>query len=383
MEYHLKNSTLSVRVICAVLFLVFTFLYLFDYQADILAVTQHVLSKGQTHYNRAVGAILITLVLWLIQIGVFAASKLKSYFHALTYLPSLLLLGVITDVSPQVDTECYLGHWLWGFPLLMVGYAGLVWLAKQFETIHAQDHGQSGIRLMWVNLLIMVLLMLMTCCIGCTAKVFHHRMKLEMALLNRHPEIVSKVGDDEQKTDSSLTFLRIWCLSKTHQLGESLFEYPLVGGSDAMLPNGSSVKLMMVPEKWLYKELGVVFTTKLKPIDYLIKLHENRWATPLSHDWLLCAFLLDGDLDHFVEALPKYYNIKKSLPKHYEEALVLYTHLKSQPRIIYHEAVMDADYEDYQDMRSKAPNAQLRYSTLRDSYGKTYWFYYHNILKKQ
>lgn len=33
-------------------FLLFTFLYLFEYQADVLAVTQHVLAHGVTHYNR-------------------------------------------------------------------------------------------------------------------------------------------------------------------------------------------------------------------------------------------------------------------------------------------------------------------------------------------
>ncbi|MBM6993433.1 MAG: hypothetical protein I3J02_09260 [Prevotella sp.] len=379
MVYNMKNGTLSVRVICVVLFLVFTFLYLFDYQADILAVTQHVLSKGQTHYDRTIGAFLITFMLWLVQIAVYASTKLNSYFHALTYMPSLLLLGILTDITPHLEHESYLGNWLWIFPLLMVCFAGLAWFGRQFESIHMQDKGPVLIKLLWVNLLTMVVLMLMTCGIGCSGKEFHYRMKMESALLAHHPEQAISLGITEQKTDSSLTFLRIWSLSKTHQLGEVLFEYPLVGGSDAMLPNGTSVKLMMVPEKNLYKDLGVVFTKKLRPKEYLEKLHENRWATPLSHDWLLCAYLLDGDLDHFVETLPRYYKITSSLPKHYKEALILYTHLKNQPKLVYHDEVMDADYEDYQDLRRKNRNPQLQYSVLHDSYGKTYWFYYHNL----
>ena len=48
------------RVMCAILFLCFSFLYLYEYQADVLAVAQHVLSDGQTHYNRTIGAVLIT-----------------------------------------------------------------------------------------------------------------------------------------------------------------------------------------------------------------------------------------------------------------------------------------------------------------------------------
>lgn len=44
-----------VKVICAILFCVFTFSYLFFYQADILRVTQHIASGGQTFYVPWVG----------------------------------------------------------------------------------------------------------------------------------------------------------------------------------------------------------------------------------------------------------------------------------------------------------------------------------------
>jgi hypothetical protein len=41
-----KNSTVIMMVICTIVFMVFTFCYLFFYQNDILAVEQHVLSWG-------------------------------------------------------------------------------------------------------------------------------------------------------------------------------------------------------------------------------------------------------------------------------------------------------------------------------------------------
>lgn len=382
MAYAPKNSTLSVRVICAVLFYIFTFLYLFGYQYDILAVAQHELSGGQTHYDRWIGAILITLVLGLLQMGVYALSKLRTYFHALTYLPSLLLLGVITDVGPDIVHGHYIGHWVWGYPLCMVAYTGVVWFGRQFETIHAQEHGPTYLRVLWINLLTMVVASLVTCGIGCTDKVFHYRMRLETALLEQRPGAVSKVGISEQKNDSSLTFLRIWCLSKTSGLGEKLFEYPLTGGSDAMLPNATSVRLLRVPEEKLYKDLGIVFNKKFPAKDYLVRLHAIRRATPLAHDWLLCAYLLDGDLDGFVRTLPRYYDVKKQMPKHYKEALILYTHLRNQPRLVYHDEVMDADFEDYQSLRRQTPDVRRRDVVLRDNYGKTYWFYYYNLTKE-
>ena len=85
------------RVTCAIFFLLFTIVYLYCYQADILAVAQHVLSHGATHYNPVIGTFIITLVLWLIQFGIYKFTGLCRRGHALTYVPSLLLLGIITD----------------------------------------------------------------------------------------------------------------------------------------------------------------------------------------------------------------------------------------------------------------------------------------------
>ena len=87
-----KDGTgIIMRLVCAIFFILFTTLYLNKYQPDILAVTQHVLSHGATHYNNVVGTILITLTLWLIQVAIYAGTRLNHRAHALTYLPSMLL----------------------------------------------------------------------------------------------------------------------------------------------------------------------------------------------------------------------------------------------------------------------------------------------------
>ncbi len=377
MSKNTKNGTTIMRVICAIFFLLFTFLYLFNYQADILSLVQHVLSHGATHYERTIGAILITLVLWLIQIGVYALTRLNRYAHALTYFPSFLLLAVLTDVTPNILHESYLGHWVWGFPLLLVIYAGVVWICRQLETLEQQGN-MIGVfsRNVWLNLLGMVAMSVMVVFIGCSDELFHYRMRIENDLSDGRYEHATQVGIKEETTDSSLTMLRIWALSENNCLGDRLFEYPLVGGSDAMMPNGSSVQLMMVPEIKLYKYLGAVFTQKLSPKTYLEKLHAAGKAKPAAHDWLLCAYLLDGELDKFVTTLEKYDSIGDHLPKHYREALILYAHQRSHPRVVYHHSVMDADFKDFQAMAHKYSNKREQYSKLRDSYGKTYWFYY-------
>lgn len=377
MTNQLRRGTTFLRALCAVLFILFSFFYLYDYQADILSVTQHVLSGGVTHYDRTIGAVLITLVLGLLQLVIYAFIRLDGNFHALTFFPSFLLLGILTDVSPNLEEESYIGHWYWIFPLLMIVYFGVAWMCRQIESMRLRSKSVGVVSLIWVNLLFMVALMLMTCSIGCSDRLFHHRMRVENLLLAGNFDEASRVGITEHKTDSSLTFLRIYALSKNHQLGECLFEYPLIGGSEVMLPDHRNVKLMMVPETDVYKELGVFFNKKMHPTDYFVRLHSTKWATKASHDWLLCAYLLDGNIDAFANALPKYYLIDSSLPKHYKEALTLYSRRSPHPSVVYKEPVLEADYDDFTALRRRNKDVTLRNNKLRDTYGKTYWYYYY------
>lgn len=377
MNNNTKNGTVTMRVTCAIFFLLFTFLYLFNYQADILAATQHVLSHGVTHYDRTIGAILLTAILWVVQLVVYGICGLSRQSHSLTYLPSMLLLGILTSGDAHLGEESYLSNWLWGFPLLMVAYGALVWVCRQLESLE-QPVSDTGIfsRLSWHNMLTMVVMAFITCWIGNSDQLFHYRMRMEGHIVQRDYAAAMNVGRKEATTDSSLTMLRVWALSENHQLGDRLFTYPLTGGSEAMLPNGRSVRLIMADEHRLYAHLGCVIKEKMSPRDYLEALHHIHRATPAAHDWLLCAYLLDRRLDLFARHLGTYYPIDDHLPKHYKEALILYNHSTSHPCLTYHNNVKEADFEDFQDLEDKYTDKRERYTALRDKYGDTYWFYY-------
>lgn len=378
MTNYTKNGTRATRLACAVLFLLFTFLYLYDYQADILSVIQHVLSKGVTHYDKTVGAILITLVLWLLQSVIATTTRLR-FFYALTYIPSLLLLGILTDVTSNVDHESYIGNWYWAFPLMMMAYGFLIWVCKQYETIQTQFKGNDVIRRLWMNIAILVCMCLVTCMVGNNDAMFHYRMRMENNLKDNNPDMALQVGSGEEKTDSSLAFLRLWSLSRKRQLGEHMFEYPLMGKSDVMLPNHNSVKLLMISERQFYKEMGGIPSTKMVPIKYFSRLLQTRRANPVARDWLLGAYLMDGNLDAFASTLPKFYKVDSLLPKHYQEALTLYNHVKSHPVIVYRDPILEADYDDYQKLKQDYRDSKAQYTMLHDSYGKTYWFYYYRL----
>lgn len=363
-----KNSTTTMRVVCAIAFLLFTFFYLYDYQADLLTMAQHVLSGGKTVYDRNLGAILITIVLSLVSFGVYVFTGLTRRNHALIYFPALLLLTILTDVDEHLDEGFTFGVWLFLFPLLLILYRGLIWMIMKYKP-YESDVNDKGFfsRVMWENIMLMFIMfvgVILTCNHN---DVFHYRMKMEVLMNEGKYKEATLVGKKAAVTDSSLTFLRIKALDLSNGLGEHLFEYPLMGGSKATRENGRGVKAM------LWKD----------PKYHWHRIHYVK-GRPDSKQLILCRYLLDKNLDGFVENIGKYYKIDSTnVPKHFREALTLYTHLRSNPKIIYHSSVMDTDFQDYQVMEHKYSKKTERQDALYETYGNTYWYYYqYNNSKK-
>ena len=343
-----NSSAKWMHVACATLFVVFTFCYLYFYQADLIAAAQHVLSGGQTRYDRLIGAVLITLALFSIHLVFLAISRLTHRGHALTFYPSLLALLVLTAI--RINGHRYsFGPWLWLAPVLLVVVCLAVYLIRKYEAFE-KNRKPVGIfsKLFWGNMLLL--------CFGCflvgffsnNDDAFHYRMRAESLLLKHAYEGALRVGRKSLTTDSSLTMLRIHALANRRQLGEKLFEYPLVGGSQVMKPDGKNVQTVMYPT--------------------------YNFVQMPKGDFQLCSQLLDRKIDAFALTIKRFYDTDSLLPKHYREALVLYNHLRSNPVVAYKHEVADADYADFQQLMRKCGRDKAR---LRDVYGNTYWYYYY------
>ena len=89
----------TLRIVCAILFATFSFLYIYAFQGELLALMQDYLSKGVTTSNTFWAAAIITLLLCLLQFGINRISKLHLRWEALSYIPSCALLALITDVN--------------------------------------------------------------------------------------------------------------------------------------------------------------------------------------------------------------------------------------------------------------------------------------------
>ena len=371
-----NNGTL-LKTACAVVFVLFVFSYLYFFQADLLAMAQHVLSGGATRYDPVVGTVVITAVLYLVHVGIRKLGGLGDVCHAFTYMPSLLILAAMTDIG-EGDGGAVLGgvgQWL---ALLMVVVYVAVSLSLRFRGMRGvMARDVSSVSALWKNLMFMACMFIGVCLLGNGERVLHYRLRIERLLGAEAYAKALTVGEKSEDADKSLTMLRAFALSRSRQLGERLFEYPLEGGSDALLPGKRGVRCLLFPEERIFKWLSIRRKGDMETMEYLLYIERNGLARKSVTDYILCGYLLDKNLDAFVGAVGKKYNIASaSLPRHYKEALTLYTHLRANPALVYHNEVMDADYADFQKLERSYADICERESYVRDTYGDTYWYYY-------
>ena len=107
------------------------------------------------------------------------------------------------------------------------------------------------------------------------------------------------------------------------------------------------------PEGKLFHHIGVYPIQRMGAHRYLDYLYRHHLGKRPFTDYYLMALLLDKKIDTFVAILPTLYDVHGPLPTHYREALLLYTHLRTNPSIIFHSNIMDADFQDFQTLENK------------------------------
>lgn len=378
----MTNSTVTIKGVSAVVFCLFSFIFLYFYQADIIAVAQHVLSGGVTSYNRTVGAVLITGVLMLLQIGISSILRLPVIFHSATYFPPLMILAFITSVSTDICKGFSWGIWPWLSAVLLVLWLAAVYAMSSVKPGNVQSSVMALFsRQMWVNMISMSVMFIVTGLVGNGNPVFHYRARMERRFIEKDMDGALQAGIKSLETNASLTMLRVYALACNNELGDKLFTYPVAGSSADLVPmKGNNVEFMMYPTDSLYRFLGAVpYYPSGSANAYLRSLINCGKATKAVRDYILCGYLIDRDIDSFAKSLIRFYPVDSMLPKHYREALILYTHMRSNPVIVYHDNVMDTDYEDMQRLEKLYDgDEKARTHALFEQYYGTYWWYYNN-----
>ena len=373
------GSATVVRTVCAIVFLLFVAIYVFFYQEDTLALTQHILSGGATIYSRVIGGIIITIVLALLHFTTAKVMRTKPLcIYALSCFPSLYILAMLTDF----DTSQPLSPWRWWaiiMPLAAAVWWGVVYFLGELLRYRCSDirHEEGYLaRTLGCNIFILAAMMIGVGLLSNSNDITHYRLRMERLLMHGEYAKALEVGKASDKTDASLTMLRVFALAHEGRLGDELFKYPVRGTSASIVPELSDGKMLMLSPDSVYRMLGAIPRHGQTTKNYLKAIVKSGQATKAAIEYQLCGMLIDKDLDGFVNLLMKTHKIDDTLPLHYREALILYTHRRSSPKVVYRNTVMDTDYDDMQRLEAETKSPGERRIQIYKQFSGTYWEYF-------
>ena len=373
------GSATVVRTVCAIVFLLFVAIYVFFYQEDTLALTQHILSGGATIYSRVIGGIIITIVLALLHFTTAKVMRTKPLcIYALSCFPSLYILAMLTDF----DTSQPLSPWRWWailMPLAAAVWWGVVYFLGELLRYRCSDirHEEGYLaRTLGCNIFILAAMMIGVGLLSNSNDITHYRLRMERLLMHGEYAKALEVGKASDKTDASLTMLRVFALAHEGRLGDELFKYPVRGTLASIVPELSDGKMLMLSPDSVYRMLGAIPRHGQTTKNYLKAIVKSGQATKAAIEYQLCGMLIDKDLDGFVNLLMKTHKIDDTLPLHYREALILYTHRRSSPKVVYRNTVMDTDYDDMQRLEAETKSPGERRINIYKQFSGTYWEYF-------
>lgn len=360
--------------ICNIVFVSFCFCYLYYYQADLLSLMQYTYSDGQTHYNHLWGAVLTALLLLSVNLLAIRRNKEFHTFSAWTFFPSAILLTFITGGRQTEDLNLSFGFIACISLIAVCLYVIFSKCIRNFIRTNSEKiNNNSFIKNLWINLLIITVQFMYVCAFSNSDRLFHARLHVLQSLCEKdYDEALSTIVKLET-SDRQLTTLIVYTLSKKNMLAERLFEYPLRGGSVSLLPDSTLTSKFGFDEIYHHLNLKIPGNQIHNSIEFI---RHGKGINKQAADYILCGYLMDKNLDAFVENITKYYDINDLLPKHYREALTLYVHSHTAPKVIFKNSIMDADFQDYQNMEHDITDTEERKNKLRDTYGNTYWYYY-------
>lgn len=382
-----------IRYSCGILFVLFSFCYLFFLQGELLAEAQFVFSKGVTTYNLFIGAVIITLVLQILQWVVSMLSRLPASWHALSYLPPMLMLAILTDVDRATIQHFSFGPWTWIAPVVLVCYCLLVVLSRKVSSGGDDDSADYRAQL-YPNYIILFQLILAVGAIPQSTDVYHYELKAERLLLAKDYEAASRVGEHSLRTSARLTQLRMYALSKQGLLAERLFDYPQYDGSRGLLNVADTLSDERFTARGICLHLGAFCGTSVPSTDsyYQLMLADTIWNQHTA-DYYLCSLLLDKRLQTFCRQLPTYYALSDSvqhtgdhLPRAYREALLLagdheaalqgWVVVGGDTLTHFADPDLTTRFNAYSQLQQDLPDQRERINQSHRQFGHTYWWYH-------
>lgn len=363
---------INLNWLCTALYCVFSACYLCIYQIDFLTylfirITGYVYSNGGWIMAGCVGALMITSYFAVKRWRYFPQNKSAILFIAPTCIALLFTNELIFSISGWV----YLS-------LSIFVFISTIYAIGRINVAHEDNQERAAI---WLAYKKNLLLLLIQFCIlgfgGISDALTHYRLSAERLLLSNRYADVLKIGVASARTDSALTMLRIHAMAQTNQLADSLFYFPVTGGSASLLPASHQQWCFFYPTRKIYEALQLPPANHTSPMELLKQALQNNPSRRLA-EYYLIGCLLDKKIDLFAQnfyAYSRFFPVNH-IPKHFREALTLYTHLRSNPMRVYSETVMETDFQDFQQLEYKFRNNRICQYMRKESHGNTYWYYY-------
>lgn len=371
-----RRTARILTVACGLLFSVFSIVYLSVFQKDVMEALHYSLAEGKTVYAPWISAVLITVVLLILRWGINGLIGLKGPVKALSYFPPCLLLGVLTDVGHGVyHGEGISTQWAWLLPLLLVIYAVVGWLLARAVRLWVNPDLEEGVNIN-SNLFILLMMCLMSACIGNSDVHFHHELQVEEALRKQDYEKARLVGEKSMDPSRNLTALRAYAMSREGTMGEHLFHYPQLYGAAGLLMGTSNEKALRLNADSLYVYLGASPALGEPAMRFFQRICQEESGNYTTLDYYLSALLLERKLDEFVKAFDELYTVKDSIPRYYRQALFLYEKIHSRLVLEDSDEVLEEQWKAYEELKAELAGTVGEGNRMRRQFGDTYWWYY-------
>ncbi len=368
----------TIPVLCGLLFVLFAVCYLHLLQPDFLAWEQHFLSDGQTTYEPLLGTIIITAVLLVPGILLHTLLRLPIRMMALSWAPSCYGLALLTCMHfSRLESDP--GHVRFGLLIIMpLLFALSIWVCRAYPDL--RDEYSPLSEYLSTNMGLMALLFLLTGIIGNTSPLLHYELKAHRLVREKRYEEALGVGIRHPRSSHDLAMLRTFALSQTKQLPERLFAYPLAGSQD-LLPQLDDT-LDAYNGRLAFRAMGYVPNTDGPyPVARFLGMAQARDTLhrTIIGDYLLSAYLLDRNLEAFAREMHKSgADTLPSLPRHYEEALLLHAY-EQNDSVMASQCASEtcrARFEDFLRHKDDTAGGRSPQELCRGLFPDSYWSYY-------
>lgn len=361
--------------LCAILFAVFSFLFVAKSQSVLLELLYEKVATGKLQYNAYVVGGVISAFLTIFALWLNRFTGFKREWTAFSFMPSALILAFITDI----DRSLYIGgydylKWIIVLAVGIFAYAAFSFVLRRMLFAKIKNIAMSANRIIWRNLILFVILFSLVGFLSNNEENFKREALVASYYKKGDTENALKVGYRSNVASHSLTVQRAYILSEGGMLGEKLFEYPQYYGAEGLIPAKEQVS-PLVPDS-VFALIGASPLPGEKAMDVFKRALKNDKVIPVVKDYYLSALLLDRKIVEFVDNIKILYpeTDATDLPKHYQEALMLYSSINGDSVNI--NSAIQEHYNAFKALEAEHEDIFVRANYLRRHFGRTYWWYY-------